>query len=96
MAEVAGAWLTSNCCFEGENNLRAAIDSSSSFWRRTRTDIFEERAESGTIGDIGDGSVEIVPIVQPEGGRVLIYVVWVGRAVGLFHNWYVSSHSCSN
>ena len=39
---------------------------------------------------------EIVPIGQPEGGRVLIYVVWVGRAVGLFHNWYVSSHSCSN
>lgn len=30
----------------------------------------------------------IIAIGKPEGkGRV--YVVWIGRAIGLFYNWYV-------
>lgn len=48
---------------------------------------YDELAASLGETPVLDENGEIVPIGHPEGTRVAVYVVWVGRAVGLFHNW---------
>lgn len=44
-------------------------------------------ASLGVTPNFDPVSGEIVPIGQPEGGKKTVYVVWAGRALGLFHNW---------
>ncbi|KAI0735944.1 hypothetical protein C8Q76DRAFT_792431 [Earliella scabrosa] len=38
-----------------------------------------------------DQNGQVVPIGQREGLRMAVYVVWVGRAIGLFNNWGLAS-----